>query len=538
MVSIHLHFIKRILIIQFLNMRYSFSWLVVVLFASVTSQAQVLDETFGTDGLVTTDVNPNLNIETLQALLVLENQQILAGGTDNTNGFIVRYNQNGTLDTTFQNNGILQLPVMSILNFIQLSQTEFYILALKKGTDSYYNFVIGKMDANGNLDTTFGTNGLREYNLGTFSDDVAADFTLQPDGNMVVVGHTSFGNNSLTQIFVARLLPNGDYDTTFSTDGKVFVEMIDHRQRLNAVSILPDGRIVGTGEVTLTTGSNQNRICAVRLLANGNLDTTFSEDGYTYFNIETIGASGSDSHVLMPDNSLIIGGSCYSPNNPGVIRNFALVKLTESGEFDTTFGTQGKVISLIPSHYSTINQLVQYESHLFAVGYSYQTNVGNENFTLAKYTLDGTQVNDFGEEGFLITDFFGFADFGYKIIISSDEILTAGFASTSSFPSNRYFALARYTDDNSLQLSTLTNPSTVVVYPTVFSETIQLQAATENQTIATIYDYTGKKIHSAPLMLTQNPTSLDLNKLAPGAYLLQLNLQNGETVHVEKIFKR
>lgn len=107
-----------------------------MLFLGITGvQAEVLDENFGTNGLVTTNVNPNLNSETALSLLVMENQKIIVGGTDNTNGFIVRYDENGTLDTTFQNNGILQLPVSSVLDFIAISANEYYFLAQKKGSE-------------------------------------------------------------------------------------------------------------------------------------------------------------------------------------------------------------------------------------------------------------------------------------------------------------------------------------------------------------------------------------------------------------------
>lgn len=511
-------------------------WLGIV-FSFCGLQAQVLDVTFGDNGLVTTNVHPTLNIESLQTLLVLENGQLLVGGTDNTNGYLLRYNTDGSLDTTFQNNGLLLLPVGNVIDLIPISDDAFYFLARKNGSDGYTNFVVGKIDGDGNALTDFGANGLQEYNLGPLTNDAAADFTLQPDGKLVVVGNTSLGSGSLNQIFVVRLMPNGDYDNTFSSDGRAYVEILDHIQRLNEVSILPDGRILGTGEVILTTGSNQVRICVVRLLPNGNLDTSFSDDGHLYFNIGTQGASGCDSHVLLPDNSVILAGSTYSPSNPGVIRNFALVKLTESGEFDTNFGTDGKVVSLIPSFYGEIEQLVKHGNHLFALGYTYQTGVGNENFTLAKYTMDGTLVTDFGQNGFLYTDFFGFADIGYSLVVTDETLLMGGFASVTSSPSNRRFAMARYVDDNGLSVANNTLVNKVHVSPTHFSEHIQLYSNEAQEVEVHLFDLSGKLLHQKALPLTNEPCTLYLSGLTNGMYLLQVRSQNGERVQTMKLVK-
>lgn len=510
---------------------------ITVLFCWTSLEAQVLDVSFGNNGLVTTNVNPSLNIESLQTMLLLENGKIVVGGTDNTNGYILRYNANGTLDTTFQNNGILLLPVGNVVDLIPIGEEAFYFLARKNGSDGFTNFVVGKIDLNGNLLPDFGTNGLQEYNLGALTNDSAADFTLQPDGKLVVVGNTTLGNGSLNQIFVVRLLPNGNYDTTFSTDGRAFVEFINHIQRLNEVSVLPDGRILGTGEVILTTGSNQLRICAVRLLANGDLDTSFSDDGYTFFNVGTQGASGCDGHVLLPDNSVILGGSTYSPDNSGVIRNFALIKLTENGAFDPTFGTDGKVVSIIPSFYGEIEQLVHYDNHLFALGYTYQTGVGNENFTLAKYTMTGELVTSFGQNGFLFTDFFGFADIGISLVVTDNSLLLGGYTNLTSTPINRQFALARYIANNTLSVAPLAAQNHITVLPTHFKETIQVYATQPQDVAVYVYNVSGRLLLQEAIRCSSEPTPLNVSGLGEGVYFLHIQTPDGKPIQTIKLVK-
>lgn len=214
-----------------------------------------------------------------------------------------------------------------------------------------------------------------------------------------------------------------------------------------------------------------------------------------------------------------------------------MVKLTESGELDTSFGTDGKVVSLIPSFYAEIQKLVKYGEHLFGFGFSYQTGVGNDNFTLAKYELDGTLVTDFGENGFLFTDFFGRTDLGYTIAIDETTILLGGFATVSSSPTNRYFAMARYVDDNGLAVASNTRVNKIHVSPTHFSDSIQLYTNEPQEVEVFLFDLSGKLLHQKALQLTNDPSTLFLSGLTRGMYLLQVRSQDGERVQTVKVVK-
>src|SRR4051812_49371010 len=84
------------------------------------------------------------------------------------------------------------------------------------GAGGNSDFAITRLNADGSLDTTFGTAGVRivPFDRGGGAsgnnDDVASGVAIQPDGKIVVAGLAS-GN----QIALARLLPNGEFDRTF-----------------------------------------------------------------------------------------------------------------------------------------------------------------------------------------------------------------------------------------------------------------------------------------------------------------------------------
>ncbi len=125
--------------------------------------------------------------------------------------------------------------------------------------------------ADGNLDNSFGTNGLSTipqitypsvgaYALGTF---------IQADGK-IVLGGTLI---SLGQGYVTRTTSNGDLDTTFNSAGPtpgVLTLNITGGSDVNNVLVQPDGKIVAVG------GASGNSILITRLNSNGSFDTTFN----------------------------------------------------------------------------------------------------------------------------------------------------------------------------------------------------------------------------------------------------------------------
>lgn len=501
---------------------------VVIVFLSLFAMtiplnAQVLDENFGVSGKVTTNINQNANFHRINAILQVPNQKILVGGSDNTNAYVLRYNQDGTLDTSFQDEGHILLPFTTIVAFAKKSDNELFfagsIVAFGGNTD----FIVGKIDSDGNLDSTFGTNGIKQLGFGYQSDDNASGIALQSDGKIIVVGNTTFGPNSLTQHVVIRLLPNGEYDTSFNTDGIFTLEMVTHRQSLRTVDLMDDGKIVCSGSVTLTTGSNQGRMCVLRLLPNGSLDTTFATVGYRYFNPGTQGGSTVNSHITFNDGSVLLGGSSYTPNNSGVINNFTLVKLDAFGAIDTTFANNGVAVNFFLGRSGAINKLVLDDNqNIYAVGASAIVGVSGEDFAISKCNANGELITDFGSNGYFFTDFAGSGDFPFSFFIENNKILVAGTATVSTNPTKQFFAMARIIDESLLNTINFSADEEYVVYPTIFSDAITITASSETMVGISLFDYAGRKLIMSSLVLQQNGTPLNLSTLAKGNYILKI----------------
>src|SRR4051812_9332866 len=123
-----------------------------------------------------------------------------------------------------------------------------------------------RLGANGTPDATFDGDGARGLDLG--GTEVATAATIQPDGKIVVAGFTSVNFDGA----VWRLNPNGTLDTTFDGDG---VKTVDsgHVERLRAIALQPDGKIVVAGSTDV--GANA---AVYRLNPNGTFDATFDGD--------------------------------------------------------------------------------------------------------------------------------------------------------------------------------------------------------------------------------------------------------------------
>jgi uncharacterized delta-60 repeat protein len=266
--------------------------------------ASDLDPTFGGTGLVTNSLGYGA-----QAVVVQPNSKVIVAGSTHTYpvyGFgIVRYNADGSLDTSFngtgtvttnfKNNsqlfGLALVPGSGDEKLVAVGETA---VSIDKKTGLYnWGWAIACYNPNGTLDTTFGDlvnpKGSQRTGMTTidndtnvYSNDYARAAVVQPDGKIIVVGQGGGGGNGSPSVFeIVRLNTNGTLDTSFNGTGKVVVQFpagsgITGGQP-SGVALDSQGRILVTGP-TQSPGSVLTLV-VVRLNADGSLDSTFNGDG-------------------------------------------------------------------------------------------------------------------------------------------------------------------------------------------------------------------------------------------------------------------
>lgn len=278
--------------------------------------------------------------------------------------------------------------------------------------NSVRQFAVAKLRPDGSADTTFGTNGLATvafsqggtiFNPG-FNSQVTA-VAVQPDGRIVLAG-VVFGNR-ITENGVARLLPNGQLDASFGTDGKLIL-LTGELSSTNAVAVQPDGRIVLAGALTPFGGTSLDFL-AIRLLSNGAFDTGFSDDGRVTIPFD-LGASMADAAngvALQRDGGIVLVGNAttgtLTPED--IQQDIAIVRLTAAGGLDSTFDGDGKRTLSLNRIESAAAVAVRPDGRILVGGRTgsatYLHGLGGASFdyVVAQYFADGSVDQSFGNVG-------------------------------------------------------------------------------------------------------------------------------------------
>ena len=302
-----------------------------------------LDPAFGGGGKVTTAFGTNTDDEAHALALAPDGKIVVAGSSHNGTNYdfaLARYNADGSLDSTFGNGGKLTTGIGA-------SHDEAHALALAPdgkivAAGTSYNgtntdFALVRYNADGSLDSTFGSGGKVVTPIGA-GDDYANDLALAPDGKIVVAGRSYNGTNF--DFALARYNADGSLDASFGSGGKVVTPIGSGYDQAFALALAPDGKIVAGGQSY--AGSTNMDFALVRYNADGSLDTTFGNGG----KVVTAIGSGFDwatGLALAPDGKIVVTGA----SSNGMNFDFALVRYNADGSLDTTFGNGGKLTTAI-----------------------------------------------------------------------------------------------------------------------------------------------------------------------------------------------
>jgi uncharacterized delta-60 repeat protein len=304
--------------------------------------------------------------------------------------------------------------------------------------------------ADGDLDPTFGTAGTLMTDLNR-STDLANAVAVQSDGKLVVVGQTYKNNDYSTEDFaVARYNTDGTLDTTFGRGGKVRTDFPGLAAVPSSVVIQPDGKIVvAGGAFPLFTFLGDIKV--VRYNPNGSLDRSFGAGGIVTTNFPQ--GSYAFDVALQSDGKITVAGTHFVAFDPGESSDtdFALARYNPDGSPDATFGNGGQVSTdFVGFEDDAFSVLIQPDGKIVAVG-SANDPATFYDFAAVRYLSNGTIDTTFGVGGKVRTDF-GDQNFdrARSAALQADgKIVAAGFA-ISQNGGVQNFAVARYTSNGIL----------------------------------------------------------------------------------------
>jgi uncharacterized delta-60 repeat protein len=401
----------------------------------VQAAAGDLDLTFGSGGKVLTDFFGST--DSIQDIVLQPDGKIVAAGGAFGSGFaLARYNADGSLDTTFGTGGKVITALGSIADLIRAvalqSDGKIIVVGDAFTNPSGGNFVLVRYNADGSLDSTFGSGGKVIDSL--TGNNSSRDIAVQSDGKIIVAwisGDFAPGGD----FNLGRYNPDGSLDTTFGSGGKVTTDFFGNNDSVNSIVLQSDGKIIAGGTASSFINLDGSKFAIARYNVDGSLDTTFGLNGRA-----TTDFFGQNSVLqtiaLQPNGKIIAGGTAAN--------DFALASFNADGSLDLTFGSGGKVTTDFSGTDQVRAIAVQSNGKIIAGGYD-RLFTNTSDFVIARYNPDGSLDPTFGINGKAITDFGG-RDTAFTMALQPDgKIIQAGSASASG-PEND-FALVRYDGD-------------------------------------------------------------------------------------------
>jgi uncharacterized delta-60 repeat protein len=213
-----------------------------------------------------------------------------------------RYNSDGTLDVSFGTGGrVVTLGVIQASKVAVQPDGKIIVVGHGSLAGTGTGFAVVRYNPNGSLDTSFGESGKV---ITSFSGGYAnpSAVMLQPDGKIVVAGDHYRTASGSDEFALVRYNADGSLDSGFGVGGKV-IHTIPTRPYLHDAVLQPDGRIVVVGHFS---SANQRVTVIVRYNANGSVDTSFAANGiftspYTFF--------GGNGIAIQRDGKIVSIGS-------------------------------------------------------------------------------------------------------------------------------------------------------------------------------------------------------------------------------------
>jgi uncharacterized delta-60 repeat protein len=196
-----------------------FSLLITVGAHPVAAAEGDLDTTFDSDGKVTTAIGASDN-EAYSVAIQSDGKIVAAGSSKNGSNYdfaLARYNTDGTLDTNFGTGGKVITAIGSstdVAESVAIQSDGKIVAAGFSNNGSNNDFALVRYNTNGTLDTTFDSDGKVTTAIGS-ANDAAYSVAIQSDGKIVAAGFSNNGSNN--DFALVRYNTNGSLDTSFGT---------------------------------------------------------------------------------------------------------------------------------------------------------------------------------------------------------------------------------------------------------------------------------------------------------------------------------
>ena len=431
--------------------------MLLALAATAASAADgTLDPGFGTAGIawINADAAIARSIEPRAAIELPDGKLLFAGARDKVvppapwfepeiRGMLVRLEADGTPDATFGNTGVaglVELPdlvdgrrMQGIEGFARFGDGSLVAVGTGMVNGPFQGYVV-KLTAEGAVDTGFGNDGTVLFPMYNFHA-----VRIDGAGRIVVIGEKFDSTHFAYVASALRLLPDGEPDTTFGTDGVFSIAGTDPAASgyFNDLATTPDDGLVIGGAFESDGAGFGVDFSLVKLDADGALDPAFAGDGWRVFDDGGIVAM-IEQLARLPDGTIVFAGSHSSGEN---LTGPIIGRTNADGSTDTSFGeaaTPGYLApAALPASAESANAtglLVRADGRLVA-SFGYYTGSDREAFVAIRTTANGLLDSDFADAGVFRLDAASggpYSEIDTLLLQSGERIVAAGRAQRTS----------------------------------------------------------------------------------------------------------
>jgi uncharacterized delta-60 repeat protein len=303
-----------------------------------------LDTSFGQGGKVLTGISTagDMNDSAVAVALQLDGKIVVGGSTQGgtasgVDSLLLRYNANGTLDTTFGQGGKVVTAWSAgedRLGDVAIQPDGRIVVAgkgyLNTAGNNFNPYFVARYNANGSLDSGsggdatpgdgFGTGGVAATPFGSPNFYTGA-LALQGDGGIVFAGFSFNGTDR--DLALARFTTTGGLDPTFGGTGGVTLDL-GGDQSAYAVAVRADGKLVVAGNSDVATSAYPEALVA-RFAADGTPDATFGSGGVAINSFST-GQDEFADVAIQADGKIVAVGSIDPPTGGAAQPSFLMAR--------------------------------------------------------------------------------------------------------------------------------------------------------------------------------------------------------------------
>ena len=371
-----------------------------------------LDPSFGDNGRVFVDVANDADLAA--TVLQQPDGKIVVGrgnSASNDDLSVVRFNSDGSLDSSFDGDGRTSLDIRGIkaVTSVVLRQIDGKIVAAGwsgSSADSVdRNFALARYNTNGSVDTSFGAGGVVIHDLGGWSDAISA-VVQQADGRLVAAGTTDGGASATSDMVFVRFHANGSLDQSFGANGAVTINFHESTG-FDAVRSLvqhTDGALIATGIATPSNAYSHEDMAVVRLLPDGTPDASFDGDGRAIVHLTDPFGQGrgnmaeASAVATEPDGGVVVAGNGNHTIWDYGLELPALARVNGDGSTDTTFANGGTAWLDVLSGTTLQGLMVEANGPIYLTG-----DFLGDDF-VARVTRAGDLDPSFGVDGVTVID--------------------------------------------------------------------------------------------------------------------------------------